>query len=111
LISAARVAWSTPTLVSPPEDFLFHFEGLDAAARIIDRGGHGMLADGDAGAGGINETDGLVRQLARGDVAVGEPDGGFDGFIQDLHAVMFLERRHDVAQHQDGPLLPKAPQP
>ena len=31
-----------------------------------------------------------------------QSDGGFDGFVEDLHLVMFFERGDDAAHHQDG---------
>src|SRR5215475_5507780 len=46
----------------------------------------------DAHAGGclVDQVDGLVRQEAVGDVAVGELRGGLEGLVGDLHAVVLL---------------------
>jgi hypothetical protein len=35
-------------------------------AAVLDLGRHGVLADRDPGAGGVEQADGLVRQLAGG---------------------------------------------
>ena len=51
----------------------------------------GVLADGDAGAGGVEQADGLVGQLPAGDVAVRELDGALDGLVEDPDAVVLLE--------------------
>ena len=86
------------------EDFLFGFEPLNAAARIIDFGGDSVLADGHARASGVDEADRFIRQLAGGDIAMRKPDGGFDGFVEDQDVVMFFERGDDAAHHQDRAL-------
>ena len=70
---------------------------------VFDLGRRGVLADRDAGAGGVEQADRLVGQLARGDVAVRERDRGFERLVEQLHPVMLLERRGDAAQHQRSP--------
>ena len=85
------------------------FQCLNAAAAIIHLGGDGVLADGDARAGGVDEADGLVRQLARGNVTVRELDGGFDGFVEDLHLVMLLQRRLSANEEWSAALRGKRP--
>ena len=54
----------------------------------VRRPGHGLEAD--AGAGLVDDVDRLVRQAAAGDVAVGQLDGGVEGLVRDLHAVVRL---------------------
>jgi len=73
------------------EDGDFGFEGVDAFAAVIDLGGDGVLADGDARGGGVDELDGLVGELAGGDVAGAELDGGFEGLVEDLDFVVFFK--------------------
>ena len=81
------------------------FEGVDMLARVINFRGNGVLADRDAGGGGVDELDRLVGELAGGDVAGGEFHAGFDGFIEDLNFVMFFEAGGDAAHHEDRLVL------
>ena len=62
-------------------------------------GGLRVLAEREAGAGGVEYADGLVRKLAASDVAVREPDGGGDGLIEDAEVVVLFERFDDAAKH------------
>ncbi len=57
-----------------PNDFQLSLERLDAAAAVLDLGRHRVLADGDPGTGGVEQTDRLVGQLAGRNVAVGQLD-------------------------------------
>jgi hypothetical protein len=59
-----------------------------------------VLADRHARARGIQQTDGLVGQLPIGDEALGELDGGLQGLVQQLHAMVLLQCRGRTAQHQ-----------
>ena len=52
---------------------------IEAALQIFDGGGCGILAEGEFGAGGVEDADGFIGELAAGDVAVGEADGGAAG--------------------------------
>ena len=54
------------------DDLELGLERLDAAPAVLDLGRHGVLADGDARAGGVEQAHRLVGQLARRDVAVRE---------------------------------------
>ncbi|MNI54468.1 hypothetical protein D3C73_1093650 [compost metagenome] len=60
----------------------------------------GMLADRHAGAGGIQQRHGLVRQLACRDVAMRQAHGGVDCLIEQQHAVVLFQRADGAAQHQ-----------
>jgi hypothetical protein len=87
------------------DDAALDLERLDPALAVLDLGRRGVLADRDAGAGGVEQAHRLVGQLARRDVAVRERDRGFDRLVEQLHAVVLLEHRGDAAQHQDRLLL------
>ena len=54
----------------------------------VRRPGHRL--EPDAGAGLVDDVDGLVRQAAAADVAVGQLDGRVQGLVRDLHAVVRL---------------------
>ena len=60
------------------------------------------LAHRDAGAGGVEQRNGFVRQLTRRDVAVGQLHRRADRFVEQQHLVVRLQRRHGAAQHQNG---------
>ena len=64
-----------------------------------------MLADGHARTRGVEQTDGLVGQLARRNVAMRQLDRCLDRLVEQLHAVVLLEHRRHAAQHQHGLLL------
>lgn len=84
------------------DDLRFHVERLDAALAVLDLRRRRMLADRDARAGGVEQRDGLVGQLARGNVAMREPHGRFDRLVEQLHAVMAFEHGRHAAQHAHG---------
>ena len=73
------------------EDFRLRAQSLDAALAILDAGRRGVLADGHAGAGGIDKADGFIRKLPGRNVAVGEAGSGFERLVEHLDAMMFLE--------------------
>ncbi len=75
---------------------------VDALAAVVHLGRRGVQADGHAGAGGVEQADRLVGQLARRDVAVAELDGGFQRLVEDLHLVVLFHRAGHAAHHQDG---------
>ena len=54
------------------DDAGLDLERLDAPPAVLDLGRHRVLADRDAGAGGVEQAHRLVGQLARRDVAVRE---------------------------------------
>jgi hypothetical protein len=64
-----------------------------------------MLTDGNARAGRIEQAHRFIRELASGDVAMGETDCCFDRFVEDLNAMVFLENGRDAANHQNCLLL------
>src|SRR5262249_12224557 len=57
------------------------------------------------GPGLVDDVDGLVRQAAARDVAVGQLDGGVQGLVLDLHAVVGLVAVAQAAQDLHGLLL------
>ncbi len=87
------------------DDRQLGFQRLDAPAAIVDLGRHRVQADGGARAGGIQQAHRLVRQLARRDVAVRQPDRRLQRLVEDLHLVVLLHGRRDAAHHQDGLVL------
>lgn len=66
----------------------FAVDVLDQAFSIFHRRWLAGAREGDAGTGGVENADGLVRQLAAGDVAAGELDGFDYGFIKDSDLMM-----------------------
>ncbi len=61
-----------------------------------------MLADGHAGASGVQQADRFIRQLTRRDITGRQADGGLYPFVQHLNAVVFFQHRGDAAHHQNG---------
>jgi hypothetical protein len=59
-----------PIAFSRPMICQFGFKGLDALAAIVHFSRGGVQADRDAGAGGVDEADRLIGQLARRNVAM-----------------------------------------
>ncbi len=68
----------------------------DGDARILDQGWRRALADRHPRCGGIQQADGLVRQLPRRDVAVREVYGGHDGGVGDADAMVLLHRSENA---------------
>ena len=60
------------------EDALLHFEVVQTALQIFDGGRNGVLAEGEFGAGGVEDTDGFIGELTAGHIAVRKPNGGID---------------------------------
>ena len=75
---------------------------INLAAAVFDSGGNGVLADRDAGAGGIEQADRLVGKLPCGDVTVRQLDGALDGLFEDSHSVVLLENSGEPAHHANG---------
>ena len=98
-----------PTACLRADDFQLGFQRLDAPAAIFHFGRHRVLADGDAGAGGVEQADRLVRQLARRNVAMRELDGRFERFVENLHAVMLLHASKRRRASSGAPFLRSAP--
>ncbi len=80
-------------VLADPDDLLF--DGL-----VVRRRGH--AADAQPAAGLVDEVDGLVRQVAVGDVAVGQVGGGDHGLVGDRHAVVRLVAVAQALQDLDG---------
>ena len=83
------------------QDPFLAVEGVDAAAKVLDRSGNCLLADRDARAGCVEHAHALVGQLARGDVAARESHRLHDGFVEDAHAVVSLQHAGESAHHLD----------
>ncbi len=64
-----------------------------------------VLAQRQAGAGGVEHAHRLVGQLPVGQVAVGQPHRRIEPVVEDAHQVMLLERRRHAAHHQEAHLL------
>src|SRR5262249_18356607 len=84
---------------------LLQVELLDLGVELLEVGrpGHGLEADASAGL--VDDVDGLVGQAAAADVAVGQVDGGLQGVVGDLHAVVCVVAVAQAAQDLDGLLL------
>ena len=78
-------------------DLMLH----DAAADVVELLGHGVHLRANGGAGLVDEVDGLVRQEAVGDIAVGERRGGDQRLILDFDAVEDLVALLEAAQDGD----------
>ena len=85
-------------------DGVFHAmdDELDALLDLGDLLGQGSLAQLDAGAGLVDQVDGLVGQEAVGDVAVGVGDGEVDGFVGVADGVELLVAVLDADDDLDG---------
>jgi len=81
---------------------LLDFEGGGLTLEVVDLGGDGADLDGEGGGGLVDQIDGLVRQEAVGDVAVGEGGGGDEGRVLDADLVVRLVALAQAAQDGDG---------
>ena len=76
---------------------------------LAHRLGRAIRGDAGAGAGLVNEVDGLIRQEAVLDVAVGKVRGGLDSTLRIAHMVVLLvarlERGQDLDRVLDARLL------
>ena len=82
------------------DDAGLDLERFDPPPAIFDLGRNRVLADGNAGAGRVEQAHGLVGQLARRNVAVRELHRGFDRLVEQLHPMVLLEHAGHAAQHQ-----------
>ena len=84
-------------------------ELLYAMLGLAHRLGRAVGGDAGAGAGLVNEVDGLIGQEAILDVAVGEVRGGLDSTLRIAHMVVLLvarlERGQDLDRVLDARLL------
>ena len=71
------------------------------AGDRLDRLGGAVLGQGHPGAGGVEDADRLVRELAAGDVAVREGDGAAHRLVEHPHPVVRFEVGGEAAQHVD----------
>ena len=55
-----------------------------------------------AGAGLVQQVDGLIRQVAVGDIALAQGDGGAEHIGRHLHMVVLLVIALDAVHHSDG---------
>ena len=67
--------------------------------------GHGVHLGADHGTGLVHQVDGLVRQEAVGDIAVGQGRGGNDSPVRDLDAVVHLVPLLESPENGDSCLL------
>ena len=81
---------------------LFDAQLDDAPLELVHLLGLGVDLHADARAGLVDQVDGLVRQLAVGDVAMRQLRGGHDGRIGDLDAVVHFVALLQAAQDRDG---------
>ncbi len=96
LVGCAEVALARERLPS-------RFRAIgDGDLGVLDGRGLGVLADGDARAGGVEQAHRLVGQLARRNVAVGKIDRRHDRLVGHAHLVVLLHRSDEAAQHHCG---------
>ena len=81
------------------EDAFLDFEVVEAALKVLNRSGRRVLAEGKFGAGGIEDADGFIGQLAARDVAMRQADGRVDAFIKNADLVVLFKERDDAAHH------------
>ena len=74
-------------------------------------GGHRRLAHRHARAGGVDQADRLVGQLAARDVARRQPHRLAHRLVEDAHVVMLLQRGDQAAHHRDRRRPRSAPRP
>ncbi len=97
-------------VIGSQRDFALQYASLDGdvvegAVRVFDGRRHGVLAEGKAGASGVENADRLIGQLAIGQIAIRKFDGGSETFVEDAHVVVLLEDRDESAEHQFALLL------
>ena len=80
---------------------LLHPEPVDGTPEHVDLDGAGVDLHPQAGGGLVDEVDGLVGQLAPGDVAVREARGRDEGGVLDLDLVVGLVAVLEAAQDRD----------
>jgi len=84
------------------EDAFLDVEIVKATLQIFDGGGGGVLAERELGAGGVEDADGFIGQLAAGDITMGEADGGVDSFVEDAYLVVVFKESDDAAHHDEA---------
>ena len=81
--------------------FLLGLDLLDVGLEPFDLRRAGHRANARARAGFVHHINGLVRQVAVGDVPVGELDRGFDGLVRELGLVVLLVFGTRTLEDQD----------
>jgi len=76
-----------------------------AAIQAIELFGLGVDLHADTAGGLVDQVDGLVRQLAIGDIAVAELGRGDDGAIGDGHAMVHFVALLEATKNGDGVFL------
>ena len=74
----------------------------DLAVNHVKLGWHGVHLRADHGTRFVDQVNGLVRQEAVGDIAVGKRCGGNNRVVRDLHAVKHLIPGFQTTQDGDG---------
>ena len=87
------------------DDLQLGVDQAEAALAVVDRRRYGVLAHRHAGAGGVDQADGLVRQLAGRDVARRQAHGVAHRLVEDANLVMQLEGGDEAADHGGGHFL------
>ena len=82
--------------------FFARLDLLDFHLQLLHVRRPGHRADARARTGLIHHVNGFVRQEPTGDIAVGQPDCGFQRFVRQINLVMFLVFRAKPFQNQDG---------
>ncbi len=80
----------------------FHLELDQTAIQAIQGLGLGVDLHADTAGSLVDQVDGLVRQLAVGDVAMGQLGRGNDGAVGDGHLVVYLVALLEATQDGDG---------
>jgi Protein of unknown function (DUF3170). len=82
--------------------FDFILEAVLAMTQAFQRRRHVVLAEGNPGARGVEHADGLVWQLASGNVAMGQFHRFMNRGVQHLHTVMLLQFGGNATEHFHG---------
>ncbi len=83
---------------------LLHLEAVDLAAELVDLDGRGVDLHAQPRRRLVDEVDGLVGELAAGDVAVGQRGRGHEGRVGDRDLVVRLVALLEPTQDRDGVL-------
>src|SRR5579872_1083562 len=94
-----RLLFLRPKVTVADERCLLLFARGNRGHRVFYHSRHGALANGNASRSRVEETHGLVRQLAGWDIAMREIHGGHDGGIGNPYLVVLLHRTENSAQH------------
>ena len=101
LLRVAEIGGFLELLITGGVLLLLH-DLVDLGLDDVDVGRDVQGADAGAGAGFVHDVDRLVGQVAGGDVAVREADGGLDGGVGVFALVVLFILRADTAQDEHG---------